>query len=206
MSSLGLEGEDATELYALAGLQSPHGVGAAPDPREVMRPAQLQAMHRLFAAHEPLPALAVDRHWNVVASNEGARVFGALAVPEGNLVETFFEPASRERLANWSASAQALLGRLRADMRLAPDDRHLAELHQRFASRLSEPAQDTPNDPRGIVVTLETPVGQVAFISLGASFTEATLRPALRFELFYPADERSEQRLERWSRQVSEVR
>jgi hypothetical protein len=30
-----------------------------------------EALERFLSAHEPYPAVVVDRHWNVVASNRG---------------------------------------------------------------------------------------------------------------------------------------
>src|SRR5262245_20010714 len=41
-----------------------------------------EALERFLSAHEPYPALAVDRHWNVVAANRGVAYVNRDIAPE----------------------------------------------------------------------------------------------------------------------------
>src|SRR5262244_3756155 len=40
-----------------------------------------EALERLLAAHEPYPAVVVDRHWNVIASNRGVAYVNSRVAP-----------------------------------------------------------------------------------------------------------------------------
>ena len=68
----------------------------------------------MLSAHEPYPAVVMDRHWNVVMTNSAAgalfRVLGEreLAGPT-NVIRLMFHPdALRPFVANWDAAAEAL--------------------------------------------------------------------------------------------------
>src|SRR5215468_10087434 len=97
------------------------------------------AIERLLRAHEPYPALVVDRHWNIVASNRGVDF-----VVRGVAPELLAQPANALRIAlhpdglarrignfgEWSAN---LLGRLHRELDVAPDP-ELAALYDELAA------------------------------------------------------------------------
>src|SRR5262245_44138016 len=86
-----------------------------------------QAVVRFLIAHEPYPALVVDRHWDVVAANRGVAfvnrdVAAELRTPPANALRIALHPdglASRiSNLANWSGY---LLARLRREIEATRD-------------------------------------------------------------------------------------
>jgi transcriptional regulator with XRE-family HTH domain len=78
-----------------------------------------RALQRMLLQHEPFPAIVMDRHWNVLMTNDAApRLFGcfidmpARPTPR-NLLHLMFDPAGmRPFVANWPATARGLLGRV----------------------------------------------------------------------------------------------
>jgi transcriptional regulator with XRE-family HTH domain len=110
-----------------------------------------EALERFLLAHEPYPALAVDRHWNVVAANRGIAhvnrdVAPELRQPPANALRIALHPeglASRiSNLANWSAY---LLSRLRREIEATGDP----ELELLYQELLAYPGTTTEFDPAG---------------------------------------------------------
>ena len=110
-----------------------------------------EALERFLVAHEPYPALVVDRQWNVLAANRGVAyvnrdVAPELREPPANALRIALHPdglASRiTNLANWSAY---LLTRLRREIE-ATGDRQLASLYEEL---VTYPGTTTEFDPSG---------------------------------------------------------
>jgi transcriptional regulator with XRE-family HTH domain len=78
-----------------------------------------RALERMLRQHEPFPAVVMDRHWNVLATNAAApRFFGsfidlaARAQPR-NLLHLVFDPhGMRPFIANWPQVARGLFERI----------------------------------------------------------------------------------------------
>jgi transcriptional regulator with XRE-family HTH domain len=77
------------------------------------------ALRQMLRQHEPFPALVLDRHWNVLRTNDATpRFFGCFidiaARPRPrNLLHLMFDPAGmRPFVANWGETAKALLARV----------------------------------------------------------------------------------------------
>src|SRR5512132_3479884 len=79
-----------------------------------------EALERFLSAHEPYPAVVVDRHWNIVGSNRGVAyvtqgVAAELLAPPRNMLRIALHPeglAPRTRnLADWSGDLVAQLRR-----------------------------------------------------------------------------------------------
>jgi len=78
-----------------------------------------KALQRMLRQHEPFPAIVMDRHWNVLMTNDAApRLFncfidiGARPSPR-NLLHLMFDPAGmRPFIANWPQTARGLLARV----------------------------------------------------------------------------------------------
>lgn len=78
-----------------------------------------KALQRMLRQHEPFPAIVMDRHWNVLMTNDAApRLFNCFidmaARPKPrNLLHLMFDPAGmRPFVANWPETARGLLGRV----------------------------------------------------------------------------------------------
>jgi transcriptional regulator with XRE-family HTH domain len=81
-----------------------------------------RAIDRMLRQHEPHPALVLDRHWNVVRTNEAApRFFGSFIdlemIPKPrNLLDLMFDPAGmRPFVEEWERVAAGLLQRVRRE-------------------------------------------------------------------------------------------
>jgi transcriptional regulator with XRE-family HTH domain len=77
------------------------------------------ALRQMLRQHEPFPALVLDRHWNVLRTNDATpRFFGCFidiaARPRPrNQLHLMFDPAGmRPFVANWGETAKALLARV----------------------------------------------------------------------------------------------
>jgi transcriptional regulator with XRE-family HTH domain len=78
-----------------------------------------KALERMLRQHEPFPAIVMDRHWNVLMTNDAApRLFNcfidmATRPSPRNLLHLMFDPAGlRPFVANWPQTARGLLGRV----------------------------------------------------------------------------------------------
>src|SRR5215469_10567188 len=81
-----------------------------------------RAIDRMLQQHEPHPALVLDRHWNVVRTNEAApRFFGSFVGLEKrpkprNLLDLMFDPLGmRPFVEEWETVAAGLLQRVRRE-------------------------------------------------------------------------------------------
>jgi len=160
-----------------------------------------RAVDLVLKGHEPFPALAVDRHWNLVAHNALVPMLMAGAAPELvtapiNVLRLSLHPdglASRiANLAQWRAH---LLERLQQQI-AATGDAALQALHDELeAYPTPQVSHDTPavdTELSGLVVPfqLATPNGVLSFISTTTIFgtpVDVTLQE-LAVESFFPAD------------------
>jgi len=156
------------------------------------------AIARLLAAHEPFPALAVDRHWTLLASNSAAtRLMGgidpALLTPPINVLRVSLHPnglASRiVNLQDWRAH---VLARLRRQVEVSADP-VLRELATELAAYPS-PGSAEPTAPQNDVIVplrLATEAGVLSFLSTTTIFgtpVDVTLSE-IALESFFPADD-----------------
>jgi transcriptional regulator with XRE-family HTH domain len=159
-------------------------------------------------AHAPFPALAVDRHWTLVASNSAVAPLLAGASPEllqgpVNVLRLSLHPqglAPRiDNLAEWRAH---LLARLQQQIDRS-GDAQLVALHAELTA-YPAPADAVPaHDFGGIAVPLRLRLpgsdAPLVFISTTTVFgtpVDVTLSE-LALECFYPADERTRDALQR---------
>jgi transcriptional regulator with XRE-family HTH domain len=115
--------------------------GFAPLYRETpLNDAPLHALiQQLLDAHEPSPALAVDRHWNLVASNRLVpallqQVAPALMAPPINVLRLSLHPQGLAPLIdNFAAWRSHVLARLRRQMQ-STGDAGLAQLYEELCA------------------------------------------------------------------------
>ncbi len=162
--------------------------------------AARSAVERVLRAHMPFPAMAVDRHWNIVATNDAVPPLLAgvedpsLLAPPVNGVRLSLHPRGlAPRIANLPRWRAHILERLRRQVD-ASGDRTLAALLEEVRSSGAE-AADGPEGAEagdGIAVPLEldTPRGRLSLLGTTMVFgtpVEVTLSE-LMVEAFYPAD------------------
>jgi transcriptional regulator with XRE-family HTH domain len=160
-----------------------------------------QAIDLVLAAHEPFPALAVDRHWTMVASNKAvAPLLGgidpSLLQPPVNVLRLSLHPKGlAPRIANLPEWRGHLLARLQHQVQATADETLVALLEElkRYPGHGTSSGRAAPaRDYAGIVVPLElvTPNGTLAFFSTTTVFgtpVDVTLSE-LAVEAFFPAD------------------
>jgi transcriptional regulator with XRE-family HTH domain len=161
------------------------------------------ALGRMLTAHEPFPAVVMDRHWNVVTANSGADAFFGWLLGERevegptNVIRLMFDPDGlRPFVANWEAAAEALIQRVhREAVGGVPDPETLALLAEALAypgvpSEWLSPDFRTSPLP---IVPVEFEKDGLALSYFSTVTTLGTPQDAMlqeiRLESFFPADE-----------------
>ena len=160
-----------------------------------------KAIELVLAGHEPYPALAVDRHWSLVAANSAlapmlAGVAPRLLEPPVNVLRMTLHPEGlAPRIENFGELRAHVLARLRHQVD-ATADPILVELHAELASY---PLSGSPDEAEhqtdqygGVLVPmrLRTEQGVLSFFGTTTVFgtpLDITLAE-LAIESFYPAD------------------
>lgn len=156
------------------------------------------AVEMVLKGHEPFPAIAVDRSWNVMMSNCGAAFLGEgvapeLLTPAPNVYRLSLHPNGfRPRVSNFQEYAGHLVARLRRDSAVhgGPELQALLAEIETYPgiSELSAPLAG-----RGSIalpLCVESDDCELAFITTIATFGtpyEVTVSE-LAIETFFPAD------------------
>lgn len=161
--------------------------------------AAREAVQRVIDGHTPYPALAVDRHWQLVLANAAARRFLAdvpafLLQGRPNVLRISLHPEGlAPRIANLAEWRRHLLERLRRQIAHTGDPA-LVELHRELAA-YPAPTEDDPANGspwNGVVVPLRyrSPAGELALFSTITVFGTAVdiTLSELAVEAFFPAD------------------
>jgi transcriptional regulator with XRE-family HTH domain len=197
---------ERNELLLAAGFAPQYSARDFDDPalREVR-----DAVSRVLAAHEPYPAIAVDRYWNLVASNEALGpllegVAADLLVPPVNTIRLALHPNGvAPRIVNFGEYRADLIDRLDRAARLTGDPL-LAELHEEM---LSYPGPTGPSVPVDAAVTVglelapapDSDAPTLSFFSTITTFGTAVdvTVSELAVEAFFPADGQTAEYLRR---------
>lgn len=157
-----------------------------------------EALQRLLDAHEPWPALAVDRHWNLVAHNRLVPLLMAhaaveLTAPPVNVLRLSLHPQGlAPRIVNLGAWRAYVLQRL-AQQLAGTLDPALQLLLDELRALPGPPApDDEPGGPADLAVPLSfsTPGGTLNFITTVTVFgapRDVTISE-LAIETLLPAD------------------
>jgi transcriptional regulator with XRE-family HTH domain len=154
----------------------------------------------VLRGHEPYPALAVDRHWNIVMQNRAVAlllegVAPALLEPPVNALRLSLHPAGlAPRIVNLGAWRAHVLARLR-QQRAVSGDEALRALEAELGAYPAAPEVSAPPplsaEPAIVVpLVLDTGAGRLSFISTTTVFgtpVDITLAE-LALETFFPAD------------------
>ncbi|RAR65134.1 Xre family transcriptional regulator [Paraburkholderia unamae] len=169
--------------------------------------AAREAVDLVLRGHEPYPAVAVDRHWNIVAANGAlAPLIGdaspALLDAPINALRLSLHPAGiAPRIVNWHAWRAHLLTRLQRQID-ASGDPALAALHEELAAYPTPPGVAAASiEPLthhiAVPLRVRTALGELAFYSTTTVFgtpVDITLSE-LAIEAFFPADPQTAQAL-----------
>jgi transcriptional regulator with XRE-family HTH domain len=169
-----------------------------------------RALEFMLRQQEPYPAIVLDRHWNILKTNDAmGRVMGLFLDPgvieslgPPNAMRLSYHPkALRPFIANWEAVAAAFIQWLHRDF-LRTGDAETRRLLDELLSYPDVPRQwqsldlDASTAPF-LVIDLAKGDTRLQFFTLLASLGtpyDITLHE-LRIECFFPADEATEQAL-----------
>ena len=187
---------DRNALLLAAGFAPVFPERSLDDP--ALRPVR-DAVQTLLTAHEPFPALAVDRHWTLVAANRAIAPLLAGASPKlleapVNVLRLSLHPEGlAPRIANLPEWREHILARLRrqADLVADPVIRLLLEELSRYPVDAIAPAgRNEHAADLAVTLRLTTDHGVLSFLSTTMMFgtpTDVTLSE-LSIETFLPAD------------------
>lgn len=160
------------------------------------------AIDLVLKAHEPFPAIAIDRHWTLVASNAAVPALleliddKTLLKPPVNVLRLSLAPGGlAPHIVNFPEWREHLLARLRHQIDVTADQKLellLGDL-QSYPLPVSPLIESVPiSDPANIVMPfrLNTPGGILSFLSTTTVFgtpVDVTLSE-LALEVFFPAD------------------
>ena len=154
----------------------------------------------VLAGHEPYPALAVDRHWNMVAANAATailteQVAPALLAQPVNVLRIALHPDGlAPQIVNFGEWRAHLLHRLDRQIEVSADPQ-LAMLREELAGydRQANDNELSLANSIAVPLVLDTIAGRIAFVSTVTIFgtpVDITLSE-LAIEAFYPADRAS---------------
>jgi hypothetical protein len=172
---------------------------------EEMAPVR-QALGRFLRAHEPYPAVIIDRHYDILDANDALGLLTGTVAPEllqppANALRATLHPRGMAphiiNLGEWSAH---LLGRLRRQAAVT-GDQELERLHDELAGypgvELEPPADELAGAEIVLPLRLRVEGEELSFFSTISTFgtaTDVTLAE-LAIEAFYPANAATASRL-----------
>jgi transcriptional regulator with XRE-family HTH domain len=165
------------------------------------------AINMMLKAHEPFPALALDRAWNVLHSNQafdritaimGTDLWQRVGDGQRNLMQLFFHPAGlRPFITNWSSIGPLLWLRAKREAQtLAGNEMNaiLDSLAPLQDSHIVWSASDSALLP---IMPFNIKIGdlQISMFAIIGTFGTAqdVTAEELRVETLFPADEQTEQ-------------
>jgi transcriptional regulator with XRE-family HTH domain len=169
------------------------------------------SLQRMLDAHDPYPGVVIDRQWNVLLANEAAGALtdglpAHLLAPALNVFRVCLHPDGlARRTMNFDDWASYLLRQLRRTIQVTGDPALEALEAEVLAypnlAHLPEPAGVSHWDDPPLLVPFQLVSGPVELSFFTTLTTFGTPRDVtldeLCVELFFPADDRTEQLLKR---------
>jgi transcriptional regulator with XRE-family HTH domain len=157
-----------------------------------------EAIEQVLSAHDPYPAVVVDRHWELVAANRGLSIFTAgvaphLLEPPANALRISLHPEGMapriNNLGEWRAHT---LRRLERQLRLTGDPA-VSGLIEELSSYPGPDPADVPESEHDVFVPLRVrgpKDEELSFFGTIATFGTAVdvTVAELSIESFFPAD------------------
>jgi transcriptional regulator with XRE-family HTH domain len=158
-----------------------------------------RAINRMLEQNEPHPALVLDRHWNVIRTNEAApRFFGSFVDLEArpkprNLLDLMFDPEGmRPFVEAWEMVAAGLLQRVRREAVGQVMEHGLRELLERLRQYPGVAALKPPLTPQSPVLSITFRRGAERFSYFSLITTigmpQCITAQELRVECMFPTD------------------
>lgn len=179
--------------------------------------AARDAVDMVLKGHEPYPALAIDRHWTIVAANRALAPLIAdaqpalLAAPVNALRLSLHPDGIAPSIVNWHSWRTHLLARLQRQIEVCGDP-VLAALHDELAAYPppcgaghAAPDEGTDLNQIAVPLRLNTKLGVLSFYSTTTVFgtpVDITLSE-LAIEAFFPADAQTADALREFAQQPS---
>ena len=166
----------------------------------------MNAVRMMLTNHEPFPAIAIDRAWNIRMSNTpfdmmstmmGADLWTRIGGPQRNLMRLFFHPDGiKPFVANWTAIAPLLWHRAQREAEsLGGQEMQqvLSELSQYQDADTLWSAEDAALVPV-LPLVIEKDGTRISLFTVIATFGTAqdVTADELRIESLFPADETTE--------------
>ena len=183
----------------------------APELAEVQR-----ALDYILAQQEPFPAVAVDRHWNLLRANQGMeRLVAFLLGPlppdaDVNLADALVAPdVLRPYLSNWDDVVRYFVRSVEADAAADGSDETAALLERVLAypdvsKVLKTTSADVDTSPVLPMHFLKDDVSLQLFTTIATLGTPQNVTAQeLRIESFFPMDDETEKRFRAWDKRSS---
>jgi transcriptional regulator with XRE-family HTH domain len=159
------------------------------------------AIDLVLKGHEPFPAIAIDRHWTLVAANASVPAILAMArdasllKPPVNVLRLSLSPSGlAPHIVNFSEWRSHLLDRLRQQIEVTADAQLDDLLHELLAFPVAVSGKPEPDQKNyaGVLIPMQlrTPAGIMSFFSTTTVFgtpVDITLSE-IALEAFFPAD------------------
>jgi transcriptional regulator with XRE-family HTH domain len=171
-----------------------------------------KALRRMLQQQEPFPAVVMDRHWNVLMTNDAAPRFFNRFVdlsrrsPPRNLLHLMFDPAGmRPFIANWDDVGRSLIQRVhRESTERVVDLQTRALLSELLACPGIDPAWKTTKSLLVDTAASTLPLVPMTFAHDGFTLSffslvttvgtpQAAAAQELRLETMFPVDDAAEQ-------------
>jgi transcriptional regulator with XRE-family HTH domain len=185
---------ERNQLLLAAGYAPVYGQRGLDDPdMEVIR----ETLDVILSAHEPRPAMIVDRHWGIVSANRPFELLTEGVAPElleppANVLRLALHPDGvAPRIVNFTQLRGTLLLWLRREAAATGDPALAALYDELLALPGGMPALDEqPGDDVAIPVRIRSGDTVLSFISTITTFLRATdvTVAELSVESFYPTD------------------
>ena len=174
-----------------------------------------RAVRLMLDAHEPYPAFALNRYWDLKLWNRPLAIMlggqDAVARPLEtiNALDLVFEPGLlRERMLNWQEVARAVLRRLQRQIARAGSDTRLEQIWQTVqqspgVAALGREARSDEAPPVLVPMRIRDDRGVLSWINTLATFGasgDVTL-DELVVESFFPGDESTRRFVEQMAQQ-----
>jgi transcriptional regulator with XRE-family HTH domain len=188
---------ERNQLLLAAGYAPRYGARSLDDPALA---SVRDAVGRVLTGHEPYPAFAVDRGWNMLMSNGALGplldgVAAELLVPPVNCMRVALHPDGlAPRIVNLGEWRGHLLNRLAREIQLTGDP-ELEELYDELFAYPGPVSDDAP-EASAVMVELQLDTG-LQFFSTVTTFgtgRDVTISE-LSIEAFFPADTQTADRL-----------
>lgn len=189
-------------LFQSAGYATTYSESKLDEP--AMAPV-LDALNHVLLHHEPLPAVVIDRLWNIVRKNAAADLLFSIDGDPAEMLErigdkgefnlallTLHPEGLRKYLVNWEQAAPAFIRRLKSDAQASGDP----VVQEEFARYIQLAGPMAEHDPIAEsllpILPLELNVNGLELSLFSVISTFGTPRDIttdeLRIEAFYPTD------------------